>query len=155
MVKYPKYDGYIFLNFVSRPIDIGYTENIWTIYSNILEVEVNFKIRFWRIQNFPNGRGHPHFFQTNSLWQTSIVTMVVAVWAWSNFYNFEHYSFDPVSHFRASSSSSSREDLEKTSTELFFSMLEAIIRPLTTLLISPLSIATNLFHKTGSWVNEF
>ena len=35
----------IFLNFVSRSIDIGYIEDIWTIYSNILKVEVNFKIR--------------------------------------------------------------------------------------------------------------
>ena len=137
-----------------RFIDIWYIEDIWTIYSDILKLEVNFIIRLGGIQHFPS-RGHPHFFQTNSHWQTSIVTMVVAVWAWSIFYNFDNYNFDPVSHFRASSSSSSREDLEKTSTELFLSMLETIIRPLTTLLISPLSIATNLFHNKDSWVNEY
>ena len=40
-VKYPKIsiDGYIFLNFVSGFIDIGYMEDILVIYLNMLNLE--------------------------------------------------------------------------------------------------------------------
>ena len=93
--------------------------------------------------------GNPRLFISISLaWPFSSVRMPLCI-------RRNVGSFSRAAHFRASSSSSSRDDLEKTSTELFLSMLEAVIRPLVTLLISLLSIGTNLFHSTDCLVNEF